>query len=216
MAARQGNGSTEPQVLIVGAGPVGLGLGIDLARRGVAIRIIDTLAEPTDESRAIVVHSRTLDHFAPLGVLDKIMAKAIISSGMEVHSDGRTPAPERNTHITPLWAAVGRRRSPAEASRSVGQRAFSSSFSITQHDAIRPTQQPTGTRSADLDAVAPGARVLGRQRPSCVGHLTWLARSMRHESASGRVGARVLMPVAMDVQPRAAALATIAAWTLTG
>ena len=40
MAASSGNGGTEPQVLIAGAGPVGLSLGTDLARRGVAIRII--------------------------------------------------------------------------------------------------------------------------------------------------------------------------------
>jgi 2-polyprenyl-6-methoxyphenol hydroxylase-like FAD-dependent oxidoreductase len=99
MAASSGTGGTGTQVLIVGAGPVGLSLGVDLARRGVAIRIIDTLAEPTGESRAIVVHSRTLDHFAALGVLDEIMAKAIISSGMEIHSGGRTIAAVEFDHI---------------------------------------------------------------------------------------------------------------------
>lgn len=79
-------------VLVVGAGPVGLALAIDLARRGVAVRVVDSLQAPTTESRAIVVHSRTLDHFEALGVLEPIMDRSIISSGMEVHSGGRTIA----------------------------------------------------------------------------------------------------------------------------
>jgi 2-polyprenyl-6-methoxyphenol hydroxylase-like FAD-dependent oxidoreductase len=82
----------ETQVLVVGAGPVGLSLAADLVRRGVGVRIVDALSEPTDESRAIVVHSRALAHFEALRVLDDIMAKAIISSGMEVHVGGNTMA----------------------------------------------------------------------------------------------------------------------------
>src|SRR5215467_39516 len=89
------SGRDEPEpadVLVVGAGPVGLTLAIDLARRGIVVRVIDSLAEPTTESRAIVVHSRTLDHFEALGVLPAIMDRAIVSSGMEVHSGTRTIA----------------------------------------------------------------------------------------------------------------------------
>jgi 2-polyprenyl-6-methoxyphenol hydroxylase-like FAD-dependent oxidoreductase len=89
----------DTQVLVAGAGPVGLSLAVDLARRGIAVRVIDTLAQPTAESRAIVVHSRTLDHFEALGVLDAIMERAIVSTGMEVHSDGRTIAAVGFDHI---------------------------------------------------------------------------------------------------------------------
>ena len=53
--------SGSPSVLVVGAGPVGLVLACDLARRGVAIRVIDKLTGPTDESRAIIVHARSLE-----------------------------------------------------------------------------------------------------------------------------------------------------------
>jgi len=83
---------SRPDVLVVGAGPVGLALAIDLARRGTAVRVIDALAAPTTESRAIVLHSRTLDHLEALGVLDAIMSRAIVSTAMEFHSDGRTIA----------------------------------------------------------------------------------------------------------------------------
>lgn len=80
----------DTEVLVVGAGPVGLSLAVDLTRRGVAVRIVDALAEPTDESRAIVVHSRTLDHFRALGVLDEILQRSIRSTGMEVHAADST------------------------------------------------------------------------------------------------------------------------------
>ena len=89
----------ETEVLVAGAGPVGLSLAIDLARRGVAVEIIDTLAEPTQESRAIVVHSRTLDHFEALGVLDDILDRSIKSTGMEMHSDGKTVVSVSFDHI---------------------------------------------------------------------------------------------------------------------
>jgi len=51
----------SPQVLIVGAGPVGLTLAAELARYGVAVRIVDKAAARTDKSKALVLWSRTLE-----------------------------------------------------------------------------------------------------------------------------------------------------------
>jgi 2-polyprenyl-6-methoxyphenol hydroxylase-like FAD-dependent oxidoreductase len=42
------NGGAD--VLVVGAGPVGLVLACELARRGTSMRLIDRLMAPTDES----------------------------------------------------------------------------------------------------------------------------------------------------------------------
>ncbi len=50
-----------PQVLVVGAGPVGLTMAAELARYGVAVRIVDTAAQRTDKSKALVLWSRTLE-----------------------------------------------------------------------------------------------------------------------------------------------------------
>jgi 2-polyprenyl-6-methoxyphenol hydroxylase-like FAD-dependent oxidoreductase len=52
----------SPQkVLIVGAGPVGLTLAIELTRFGIPVQILDKAAERTDKSKALVLWSRTLE-----------------------------------------------------------------------------------------------------------------------------------------------------------
>src|SRR5271154_6443139 len=51
----------KADVLIAGAGPVGLTTAIELARFGVPVRIIDKSPERTDKSKALVVWSRTLE-----------------------------------------------------------------------------------------------------------------------------------------------------------
>jgi 2-polyprenyl-6-methoxyphenol hydroxylase-like FAD-dependent oxidoreductase len=48
-------------VLIVGGGPVGMTMASELARYGVAVRIIDKATERTDKSKALVLWSRTLE-----------------------------------------------------------------------------------------------------------------------------------------------------------
>ncbi|HYM56550.1 MAG TPA: FAD-dependent monooxygenase, partial [Solirubrobacteraceae bacterium] len=57
-------------VLVVGTGPVGLLLACELARRDVALRVIDKLPRPTTESRAIVVHARSLEMLERVGVAE--------------------------------------------------------------------------------------------------------------------------------------------------
>ena len=49
------------KVLIIGAGPVGLTLAIELTRFGIPVRIIEKAAQRTDKSKALVVWSRTLE-----------------------------------------------------------------------------------------------------------------------------------------------------------
>jgi 2-polyprenyl-6-methoxyphenol hydroxylase-like FAD-dependent oxidoreductase len=79
-------------VLVVGAGPVGLAAAGELARRGVPVRIVDTLAAPTTESRAIIVHARSLDMLERVGVLDEVIASGIKSTGIEMYASGRVLA----------------------------------------------------------------------------------------------------------------------------
>jgi len=76
-------------VLVVGAGPVGLALAVDLARRDVPLRIIDRSPAPTDESRAIVIHARTLDQLEPLGVCEPLIGAGLVTQRVTFHADGK-------------------------------------------------------------------------------------------------------------------------------
>jgi 2-polyprenyl-6-methoxyphenol hydroxylase-like FAD-dependent oxidoreductase len=53
--------STYTNVLIAGAGPVGLAMAADLARYGVSVRLIEKAPARTDKSKALVLWSRTLE-----------------------------------------------------------------------------------------------------------------------------------------------------------
>jgi 2-polyprenyl-6-methoxyphenol hydroxylase-like FAD-dependent oxidoreductase len=74
----------DADVIVVGAGPVGLVAAFELARRGVRVRVIDKLDKPTDESRAIAVHARSLDMFDRMGVLDDLIATGVKAKGMNM------------------------------------------------------------------------------------------------------------------------------------
>src|SRR6478752_5060649 len=61
-------------VLVVGAGPTGLTLACDLARRGVAVRIVDRAPEHPAGSRGKGLNQRTLEVLDDLGVIDRVLA----------------------------------------------------------------------------------------------------------------------------------------------
>jgi 2-polyprenyl-6-methoxyphenol hydroxylase-like FAD-dependent oxidoreductase len=63
-------------VLVVGAGPAGLTLACDLARRGKTIRIIDRLQTPPVGTRARGLSPRTLEIFEDLGLLAGLLQYA--------------------------------------------------------------------------------------------------------------------------------------------
>jgi len=67
------------EILIVGAGPVGLTAAVELARRGFKPRIIDKGEGPVIESRALGVNARTLEILEPSGA-----AKLMIERGLKI------------------------------------------------------------------------------------------------------------------------------------
>jgi 2-polyprenyl-6-methoxyphenol hydroxylase-like FAD-dependent oxidoreductase len=66
--------SNSPTVLIVGAGPTGLALACELARRSVPVRLIEAAPGPQPGSRGKGIQPRTLEIFGDLGILDRVMA----------------------------------------------------------------------------------------------------------------------------------------------
>ncbi len=69
---------SERSILIAGAGPVGLALALELARRGLRPRIVAKAAGPTpaNESRALGVNARTLTLLDESGATAQILHKA--------------------------------------------------------------------------------------------------------------------------------------------
>jgi NADPH-dependent dioxygenase len=81
-------------VLIVGAGPTGATLGIELGRRGVACRVVDRLAEPVTTSRSFTLHARTLELFEMAGIADRFLDRGLRAVSMDYHFTG-TAQPAR-------------------------------------------------------------------------------------------------------------------------
>jgi 2-polyprenyl-6-methoxyphenol hydroxylase-like FAD-dependent oxidoreductase len=75
-------------VLIVGAGPTGLVLAIELARRGVPFHLIDRHPEPLGRERAIVVKSRSLEVFDSMGLAETFVRRGRIIRGVTLFSGG--------------------------------------------------------------------------------------------------------------------------------
>ena len=71
----------EKDVLIAGAGPVGLVMAIELARYGVAVRIIDKAPQRTDKSKALVIWSRSLELLERAGC-----SAGLVDAGYKVSS----------------------------------------------------------------------------------------------------------------------------------
>jgi len=82
----------DTDVLIVGAGPTGLMLANQLARRRVRVRIIDRHAGPARESRALGVQARTLEIYSHLGIADQAVALGKKADGAVLWAEGRRAA----------------------------------------------------------------------------------------------------------------------------
>jgi 2-polyprenyl-6-methoxyphenol hydroxylase-like FAD-dependent oxidoreductase len=107
-----------PNTLIVGAGPTGLTLACELARRGVSFRLIEAAPGPQPGSRGKGIQPRSLEVFEDLGIVDRVLANG--RTAMPMHSTapdgqvtrgGTVPEPLLNrpdipypaSLITPEW-----------------------------------------------------------------------------------------------------------------
>lgn len=79
-------------VIIVGAGPVGLATALELTRLGQRVRILSADSGPTTESRATGVLPGTLDWLEPAGATERMIEAGIRLKGVRVVSGDKTRA----------------------------------------------------------------------------------------------------------------------------
>ncbi len=74
-------------VLVIGAGPVGLTMASALEWQGVSWRCVEKVARPTDKSKALVVWARTMELLDPLGLAETFVATGLKISGGSIYAD---------------------------------------------------------------------------------------------------------------------------------
>ncbi|MGH8124224.1 MAG: FAD-dependent monooxygenase [Rhodanobacteraceae bacterium] len=84
--------AVETDVLIVGAGPVGLFLANECARRGLRWRLVETHASQSEHSKALAIFSRTLEIFDMAGLAGPFLELANRVNSIRLTTRDRTLA----------------------------------------------------------------------------------------------------------------------------
>ena len=100
-------------VLVAGAGPTGLTLAIELARRDIAVRVIDKATEFFHGSRGDGLQPRTLEVFDDLGVIDAVLEQGMPIPLMKISIGGRSVGERLASIGTGAW--VGQMTGGGEA-----------------------------------------------------------------------------------------------------
>ena len=81
--------STPLDVLVIGAGPVGLALACELKRHGARVRLVEKKATPNEHPNAAIVHVRTLEILAAMGAVDGFLKEGFAFPGIHGHAFGK-------------------------------------------------------------------------------------------------------------------------------
>lgn len=79
----------KPAVIIIGAGPAGLMMACQLAMRNIPFRIIDKTADHTTQSRALVIHARSLEIFQQMGTAEEAVRQGEIAKAVNLIVNGK-------------------------------------------------------------------------------------------------------------------------------
>ncbi|MFI0168727.1 FAD-dependent monooxygenase [Streptomyces sp. NPDC017082] len=80
---------SETEVLIVGAGPVGLALGVDLLRRGISVRVVDRDPTHHPHSKSLALWPRALESFHRMGLVDPLLDRSLTVGALKYYIGGR-------------------------------------------------------------------------------------------------------------------------------
>jgi 2-polyprenyl-6-methoxyphenol hydroxylase-like FAD-dependent oxidoreductase len=81
--------SVNLPIVIVGGSTTGLAMACVLARYGVPLRIIEKRAEIDPHCRATTLHSRTLEIFHDLGIIEAMVARSVKVRAINQYANGQ-------------------------------------------------------------------------------------------------------------------------------
>ncbi|HET9836568.1 MAG TPA: FAD-dependent monooxygenase [Rhodanobacteraceae bacterium] len=150
------NAAAETDVLIVGAGPVGLFLANECARRGLRWRLVEARATQSRHSKALAIFPRTLEIFDMAGVAVPFLEAANRVTSIAVVTPRRTLArmhfaPDNSPY--PFIAMVPQDQTERllveQLSRRGGAVEYETSFvtAVQQDDSVTVTLDRDGTRT---------------------------------------------------------------------
>ncbi|MET9447642.1 FAD-dependent monooxygenase [Streptomyces cinerochromogenes] len=76
---------SDTEVLVVGAGPVGLALGVDLLRRGVSVRVIDRDPSHHPHSKSLALWPRALESFHRMGLIEPLLDRSLTVGALKYY-----------------------------------------------------------------------------------------------------------------------------------
>src|SRR6516165_4735845 len=170
--------SHQGQPVIVGAGPVGLGAALYLARQGRIARVVEMRDEPSQQSRALAVNPRTLDILEPTGVTSRMLERGSRIHGVRFYRNERIIAQLSFAGMHPRYpfmlalSQATSERLLAEALQAVGgevERGLKMVECRTVPDGVEAVLEPTAGGPREIVRcpwllAADGARSTARQQ----------------------------------------------------
>lgn len=80
---------SQPTIVIAGMGPVGMTAALSLARRGLAVTVLEAGDDLATESRASTFHPPSLEILDELGVVDELIATGLKAPGFQYRGHSR-------------------------------------------------------------------------------------------------------------------------------
>jgi len=146
----------DTDILIVGAGPVGLFLANECARRGLRWRLIETHASQSEHSKALAIFPRTLEIFDMAGIVPPFLDRANRVTNVTVVTHDRTLAhlrfaPKESPYpfVAMVPQDVTERLLVEELRKKGGNIEYETTFisADQQHDRVNATLEKNGQRN---------------------------------------------------------------------
>lgn len=159
-------GRVETQVAVVGGGPVGMGLAIDLGQRGIRCAVIERRTEPQPVPKGQNLTQRTMEHMRAWGVEERVRA-------------GRTIPAERGSRGLTAYGSLLGQYSYEWLRRSAVRRFYATDnerlpqYATERALRDRVAELPTvsvhyGWRAEEVSQSAEGARIRARDGSGAV------------------------------------------------